>query len=835
MLRFRNTRLRDGLAESSDVTLSMKKIRLAFVCAILFLAGAQNVFADDENEEKKEWTNLTAAWIDPVEAHTPSWLQKDASTPLRVGNMEIVAANDVFVIVKEDDQYVLMSDALQPIGVLSIPGNTKWVGIDENNRIFAYDGGQLLYADSLEHAFAEDGFQTAMKLEGVQQIDNLGTLFVYADTQKLVFADLDSMQTTQTLLRDFFDDERVAQMTPDAVENANNAKNKSSKTKTKANSSTSDETLPDIDVQTLVIRHDGVVVLKLHRMLQTRVFISKDHGRSWTRMEEAPNTIVRQLGWIWDGKKRVLSADASQWIEVCGESFDPFERFVPADHPMPVSEIHLSLHWPESPVVPSVPEEAASSVSLADVSSLAEATPQPVSACVPVEGIPVFSKDAVEEQPRPVSYLFPRSLPWLGARYYFTHEGTLEEPTTSVLWKQDVGGVSAESIDLPEGCDPLFVGGEQGLGVLLCRQGDNASQIYVYARSEATGWFAEATIPQEIGINTRMAMSSDGTLILRGDCQNVVTPAKQAVYDENGEVIQEAEPETTQVLCSTAVRDSVEIGDPEAWRIERIHDVIDVRPYQAGRLLALTSNEDHSDRLMVLSRSSLDTAVESFDATPYDGVEMTEDGCFALYDASGPQDEQRLLTPSGRLANVNCATARELTLAQRDAIAQQADWVAGDNRFGMRLGAGAFIASGIQTWTMRVEGLFPIYGGNYEVGLIFRMAGGNESTSMGYMGLITARWRYDGLEKFDFAVGAGVGYGQLTGYVKKTEENEEGEIVETSKSESYRKANSASLRYLISGIAAYRLAEKWKLYINAELIGGGSWGLDIGAGIEIRF
>ena len=137
MLRFRNTRLRDGLAESSDVTLSMKKIRLAFVCAILFLAGAQNVFADDENEEKKEWTNLTAAWIDPVEAHTPSWLQKDASTPLRVGNMEIVAANDVFVIVKEDDQYVLMSDALQPIGVLSIPGNTKWVGIDENNRIFA--------------------------------------------------------------------------------------------------------------------------------------------------------------------------------------------------------------------------------------------------------------------------------------------------------------------------------------------------------------------------------------------------------------------------------------------------------------------------------------------------------------------------------------------------------------------------------------------------------------------------------------------------------------------------------------------------------------------------
>lgn len=829
----------------------MKKNKIALLLSLCSLFLAQEGFAEEQGEDVVQ----VAAWLEPEEAVLPDWISRENAVTWTQSDMQVVAANASYAIVKRGTDYVLTDDALHMLGTLVLPENVAWIGMDDQNRVFAYDGAQLFYADAIAKVLDAEGFQPAVQLGKVLQIDHLGALFVYADAQNLVFSDLDTLQTTQIALHDFFDDGRVAQMTPEAVENASKKKKKSSKSKTALPAS---QPLPDVEVQALAIRHDGVVVLKVHRLLQTRVFVSKDRGRSWTQMTDAPNTIVRQLGWIWDGQNRVLSSDATAWVEVCGEPLDMFRRFLPTNRPVSMPELHLSGTWPQSPSLDpvSVPGDVGQSVSESgkvpdesgqtssdtektvegekSVSGVADAGSS-VQTCVHVDAVPRFSMAAQQETAQPASYLSPRSYPRSGTRYYFTNEGTPDMPVGPVLWRHASASEAPERLDLPDACDPLFVDGSQGLGVLLCRQGEDASQIYVYVRTETTGWYAEATIPQGIGIQTRMSMAADGTLVLAGDCETVTLPAKDAVFDEAGNVLEEAVEASTQVLCSAAVRDNVAVGVPDAWRIERVRDALDFQPYGAGRVLALTKNDDQTDRLVLLSKSSIDTAVESFDASPYDGVEMTPDGCFALYEANVPQEGARLLTPDGKLSQVDCTTAKELTLARREAAMLEADWEVGDNRFGMRLGAGAFIASGIQTWFMRVEGLFPIYGGKYEVGAIFRMAGGNEGASMGYMGLIAARWRYDDFEKFDFAVGAGVGYGQLTGYVQKMEENAEGEMVETEKSATYYKAHKATLRYMISGMAAYRLSAQWKLYLNAELLGGSSWGLDIGAGIEIRF
>ena len=807
----------------------MRTNRVTFVAALSMMI-AHNAYADDQNnDETQVQPDLTAAWIEPVSGQAPSWVQANESVALTQSAMQIVAANDAGTIIKMGELYVLTDAALHLMGVVQVPAGSSWIGMDDKNRIFAFDGQRLMYAESFEKALEENGFVSAMKMEQVTQIDSRNAVIAYADEQKLIFSNLDTAQMTQVLLNDFFDDERVAQMTPEAIERAQNKKNKSSKSKTKPNSSEEQSNLPPIEVQALVMRHDGVTVLKVHRLLQTRVFVSKDDGRSWTLMSEAPTTIERKLGWIWNGKDRVLSADATAWLEVCGETIDLFERYEPSQRPREAVPVQLSNRWPASPENP-----------VATITDAAATEENPTagaaaSQCIQVEAVPVFSKASVAEDASLTSYLSPKALQSLGTRYYFTNEGTLSEPKLPQLWRHAPNATAPERVDLPQGCDPLYVAGDKGLGVLLCSQGENASQIYAYVRSDDMGWYAETTLPKEIAQGTRMVMAEDGTLVLSSDCQNVVIPAVEAVFDAEGNVVVEAVPEATQMMCHAAVRNAVEIGDPEAWRIERITDALDFRPYSAGRVLALAKNNDQTDRLIMLSGTNVETLVESFDASPYQGAEMTPEGCFALYDAETGDAGSRLLTPAGKLSNVNCATAQELTLLRRQALSQDAEWEIGDNRFGMRLGAGAYFASGIQTWFMRVEGLFPIYGGKYELGAIFRMAGGNEGASMGYMGLIAARWRYDEFEKFDFAVGAGIGYGQLTGYVEKTEETAEGETVETEKSAKYRKAHKATLHYMISGMAAYRLSEQWKIYINAELLGGAAWGIDIGAGIEIRF
>jgi hypothetical protein len=140
----------------------------------------------------------------------------------------------------------------------------------------------------------------------------------------------------------------------------------------------------------------------------------------------------------------------------------------------------------------------------------------------------------------------------------------------------------------------------------------------------------------------------------------------------------------------------------------------------------------------------------------------------------------------------------------------------------------------VQTWFMRIEALIPIYHGNYEVGLMYRMAGGNTSSSFGHLGIVSVRWRYDNFELFDFAVGAGIGYGSMCGY-DKTADPAANDEDDTTIPSGYAKCSQLSMRYLISGIATYKITPRWKIYMGAELLGGTNWGFDISGGLEVRF
>ncbi len=807
--------------------------KIALLTAITAVCMASPAFAEEAPSSEEAPVVPSAVWIDPIQSTPATWFD---TTPgaIALPERELIDAGAGYVIMRLGASFHVMNAELQNAQELALPENIRWIGIDEKARILAFDGSKLYFAETPQKAAEADGFISALTLEGVSKIDHVGATVIYADQKSLTFADLDQMKTSSVALSDFFNETKVAAMTPEAVAAAEAAaaKKKSSKTskttKKAADAEEPSNALAAIEVQSIAARHDGVVVVRLRQMLATRVFVTKDNGRSWTEMKDAPSTIVHNLGWIWDGKSRVLADDGLTWLDVCGPQIDVFSRFEPTQVPQKVeSAFAITSAWPASPAVPAAqPSEESDATT--------EETKPAQNACASVEAVPVMVSKGFSDAKLAKTYLAPRDTERTGDRYYFTADGPVEDGRVR-LWKSVAGSDSAEINALPAGCDPVFVDSAHGLGVLLCRQGDNDSQLYVYTRAATTGWFAEATVPAVIGVHTQMHMADDGTLVLNGDCEQIDATATETDLSEDGSFISDEAPASSVNLCTAAVRSNVEVGEPEAWRVDRVNDVEVFQPVGDGRVLALVNNGDNRHSIIESARYASRMLVSSFDSSAYDGVELTSEGCLALYDASNATDASRILTADGKLSAVSCEASREIELARQQSEMEEIEYVAGENRYGLRVGAGAFFASGVQTWAMRVEGLFPIYGGRYEVGAIFRMAGGNVSSAMGYLGLVTARWRYDDFENFDFAVGAGIGYGQLTGYSKKTKINEKEEEIETDESKSYKKTNTASLRYLISAIATYKFADNWKLYINAELLGGSSWGADIGGGLEIRF
>ena len=81
----------------------------------------------------------------------------------------------------------------------------------------SYDKGYSMYDAAVVPRFRQSDFVPVLSLPGVRVIDGADSVVAYADAQKLSIADLAQGTVRTIALTDFFDDEKVAQMTPEAL------------------------------------------------------------------------------------------------------------------------------------------------------------------------------------------------------------------------------------------------------------------------------------------------------------------------------------------------------------------------------------------------------------------------------------------------------------------------------------------------------------------------------------------------------------------------------------------------------------------------------------------
>ncbi len=872
------------------------------ILACIAMIAPIPAFAEDAAPKPPE---KPAVWIAPATAAAQtalSWRDRRPSAPQPPAESRVAATGQSAAVIETMGTYRLTDAGFKSSKTIEFPAPPDWMTIDAS-------GNLLVYADSKLYR-SENGsdFAAILELPGVRAIDGADSVIAYADGQKLSIADLAQGTVRSMALSDFFDDEKVDRMTPEAAakaaaEAAKKTKKTNAAAKDKKSAKSDGETSGDAvqiaEILGIWMRHDGAGVIRLRSILNVRTFATADCGRTWRMMNDAPESIRHEFGLIWDGAARVLSRDATQWIAVSGPEYRPAARFLPSQTRVAAQELPPDWTRLDSPQTAGAPAQTESAPQN-DVSSDAQNCFNPDgSPCAKLAIIPAAATRASADFPimraaarsnetapaaQPALYAPQPQAQGLrlglysDARCILPDNCSAETMQAPHAWILRPGDAAPETIDLPQTCLPRFIGAQNGLGLVFC-EGSN-DQVDVYARSAGSDWVFETQLPEYVvaGDDVRLLSADDGTLIVVGSCQDESIGGGGNAENSGAPAAQTA---ATRNVCNIAVRRPNEIGiaatpvyradggaaensdetSPEqtpaktlpTWRAERPENAVGIVPVGDGRFLTVESlGAESTAHLLRLWLPGGNTAApdsgayseilsDAFDPAPFNGLVMTGEGCLALYD--GAQTD-RLLAADGGYANMTCADSRAAALAaaaKRDADAAKAKSI-GDGHYGVRLGGGGFFAvDSVKTWFMRVEALIPLYGGQYEIGLMYRMAGGNASNVMGHLGIASVRWRYDGFELFDFAVGAGIGYGTMCGYKKpdsessETEDEENSDTSATTKKSGYEKCNAASLRYLISGIASYKLNRQWKIFLSAELLGGSSWGFDVAAGIEVRF
>ena len=815
----------------------MKKYQ-AIAGVIVSLMVSVSAHAEDSEEIH---VPSRAVWIEPMDSPAP-WLDTRVKA-FSPAVPEIVSTGGAFSVARlADGRLYAVDKGFSVLGEVVLPEGARWFSVDAGGRVLAYNGAQILAAPDQAAAARADGFSPILDAADVRAIDMAGGTLVYADAANVSLVALDTGTIRRIALADFFDDAKVASMTPDAVANAEKSKKKS-KSKQAAKSADAQQVA---DIQGIYWRGDGVGVLVVRSLLNKRTFVTADNGRSWRQMSDAPETLRHSFGWIWDGQDRVLSRDGTAWVRVNGAKISPADRWT------------LSHVWADMPGIPAdwisreSPEQSVAG-------ETGDAEP------VAVGWIPEAVAQSGHGLSLDTSGLYAPTMPHGGFDIGLYRRSAQD---VAEAWSFVDGRLA--STDLPEGCQPMFVAGVSGIGIAFCRLSDEEFTVYTRSAQKADAshevgeaaveagglmpWVAETILPAALGIQPTVYVSEDGTLVLRGACEKF--ERQVPVMPDDDALAMGVEPETEVVVdeqCRVAVRMPAEIGMSDIWRLESLAAQSSVVPLTYGRLVSVEPSADGMRKLVLRTSMQTEEVAENFDPGPYQGLVSTANGCLALYDGrqsvntlrSGDSDvfdengtvvasNVKLLSTDGRLAELDCASSQAIVESGSE-NAYRFEEPRGEDRFGLRASGGAFFAlKDVITWFARIEGLVPIYSGQYEVSLVYRMSGGNMSGAFGHLGLLSIRWRYNDLELFDFAVGAGIGYGMTCGYDKSKDPGATDDD-DSTKPSGFSECGVASMQYEISGFAAYKLAEHWKLFVSAHLLGGENWGFDLAGGVEVRF
>jgi hypothetical protein len=320
---------------------------------------------------------------------------------------------------------------------------------------------------------------------------------------------------------------------------------------------------------------DGLVVTEVAKPHRIHALISKNQGKHWTAMPNAPTRIFRDGAFLWgknDTCASVLSVTGNSWIQI------PKTR-------LPSRKFWLDLVsvTPHGPLVRS--EEA-------DTPNFANVPPDDL-----------LNADSSQCEPTPVVGSAPKT----SRRPLITSsKGPKKSHQPSLTCKGDAciesslskypsrtrfgAGLAARTRDTqapviavtdneartlvirkpPDGCDAEAVIQGPGIILLLCKE---SSRLSIFASQDGIKWEIEGSLPAERSGRTGLDWTNDGTLLLGGLCPPVLhsTPSGQR-------------PSAT--CDGHAIRLPNDIGASGLWRILPMHhEFVAARPMIGGRAL----------------------------------------------------------------------------------------------------------------------------------------------------------------------------------------------------------------------------------------------------------
>jgi len=365
-------------------------------------------------------------------------------------------------------------------------------------------------------------------------------------------------------------------------------------------------------------------------------------------------------------------------------------------------------------------------------------------------------------------------------------------------WSAAVG--RAELVALPEGCEPLRVGGAGGLAVLFCAA-DAGERPQVWVRGEAE-WRREGTLGAPL-VHGRLRVGPDGTLLLTRRCGRMGRSADEA--------------------CEVALRQPFAAGSEGAWWSFAGMGPGEFLVLDGGRALWWQRDAEEGRRgLWLLSAAGLQALREDFSVDEaLATLRYDPEGCLVGRLVDAADGAERVLGFHGEVTRWGtCAEARAAAVLTRAAAGAASAWEGlepeRDERVALRLAGTGYMADGVQAWSGRAELSFPIYGGRYEAAGVMRVGMGSR---LSYAGGLLLRWLHQS-DAISWGAGGGVAFGELC-----------------ANDAAGRKAGCAqlALRYWTSGTLTWTLTDALALFLVLDVFPTGGWSADLGLGLAYRF